>query len=80
MKLRFSAAALVLLKLASSESLRCVRCNRKGFFYAKVRLLSSKILKKSYIDVENSHCWNPTHDLLVTCPDRLGIFVYFLYY
>ncbi|CBY08702.1 unnamed protein product [Oikopleura dioica] len=27
--------------------------------------------QKSYIDVENSHCWNPTHDLLVTCPDRL---------
>ena len=29
--------------------------------------------QKSYIDVENSHCWNPTHDLLVTCPDRLGM-------
>ncbi|CAG5078896.1 Oidioi.mRNA.OKI2018_I69.PAR.g9116.t1.cds [Oikopleura dioica] len=25
----------------------------------------------SYIDVENSHCWSPNHDLLVSCPDRL---------
>ena len=34
-------------------------------------LQNSEILK-SYIDVENSHCWTPTQNLLVSCPDRLG--------
>ena len=49
MRLKFSAAALFLLNFGSSESLQCIRCNRKGFISAQLCIKSWKIPKKAIL-------------------------------